>query len=132
MTDTPAAPLYDLVVISDQVVVGERVVPAAIAVSGEHIAAILDPDLARRPGLAARVLDLTGKVLLPGPIDVHVHHRTLNASVDSWESLTRGAALGGITTVIPYIQVPDSMPLGEGLAYFRDEGERESIIDFAM
>jgi dihydropyrimidinase len=128
----PAAPLYDLVVISDQVVLGERVVPAGIAVTGEKIAAILDADLARRPDVAARTIDLTGKVILPGPIDAHVHHRTLNASVDSWESLTRGAALGGITTVIPYIQVPDSMALGEGLAYFRDEGEREAVTDFAM
>ena len=125
-------PLYDLVVVSDQVVLGERLVPAGIAVVGEKIAAILDADLARRPGLAARTIDLTGKVILPGPIDAHVHHRTLNASVDSWESLTKGAALGGITTVIPYIQVPDSMALGEGLAYFRDEGERESVTDFAM
>jgi len=123
---------YDLVVVSDRVVLGDRVVPAGIAVVGEQIAAVLDADLARRPGLAARTLDLTGKVILPGPIDAHVHHRTLNASVDSWETLTRGAALGGITTVIPYIQVPDSMPLGEGLAYFRDEGERESVTDFAM
>jgi dihydropyrimidinase len=128
----PAAPAYDLVVLSDQVVLGERLVPAAIAVVGEQIAAVLDVELARRPGLAARTLDLTGKVILPGPIDAHVHHRTLNASVDSWESLTKGSALGGVTTVIPYIQVPDSMALGEGLAYFRDEGERESVTDFAM
>src|SRR5581483_3650330 len=112
MTD---APVYDLVVVSDQVVLGERVVPAGIAVSGEQIAAVLEADLARQPGLAATTLDLTGKVILPGPIDAHVHHRTLNASVDSWESLTKGAALGGITTVSPYIQVPDSMALGEGL-----------------
>lgn len=132
MTDRPPAPPYDLVVVSDQVVLGERVVPAGIAVVGETIAAVLDADLARRPGLAARLLDLTGRVILPGPIDAHVHHRTMNASVDSWETLTRGAALGGITTVIPYIQVPDSMALGEGLAYFRDEGERESVTDFAM
>jgi dihydropyrimidinase len=131
-TDPSSAPRYDLVVISDQVVLGERVVPAGIAITGERIAAILDADHARTPGLASRTIDLTGKVVLPGPIDAHVHHRTLNASVDSWESLTKGAALGGITTVIPYIQVPDSMALGEGLAYFRDEGERESVTDFAM
>src|SRR5690349_8773839 len=86
-----SAPLYDLVVISDQVVLGERLAPAGIAIVGEKIAAILDAGLARRPGLASRTLDLTGRVILPGPIDAHVHHRTMNASVDSWESLTRGA-----------------------------------------
>ena len=41
---------YDLVVVSDQVVLGERLVPAGIAIVGEKIAAILDADLARRPG----------------------------------------------------------------------------------
>lgn len=134
MTDRgdSAAPAYDLVVVSDQVVLGDRVVPAGIAIVGEKIVAVLDADQARRPGLAARTLDLTGKVILPGPIDAHVHHRTMNASVDSWETLTKGAALGGITTVIPFIQVPAGMALGEGLAYFRAEGERESVTDFAM
>ena len=132
MSDATSASTYDLMVVSDQVVLGDRLVPAGIAITGEKIAAVLDAGLARQPGLAARTLDLTGKVILPGPIDAHVHHRTLNASVDSWETLTKGAALGGITTVIPYIQVPDSMALGEGLAYFRDEGERESVTDFAM
>lgn len=127
-----AARAYDLVVVSDRVVLGDCVVPAGVAVFGETIAAILDADRARTPGIAARTIDLGTSYVLPGPIDAHVHHRTLNASVDSWETLTKGAALGGVTTVIPYIQVPDSMALGEGLAYFRDEGERESVTDFAM
>ena len=83
-------PTYDLIVVGDQVVVGEQVVPAAIAISGERIAALLDPERARESGLAARTIDATGKIVLPGPIDAHVHHRTLNDTADSWESLTRG------------------------------------------
>src|ERR671930_702545 len=131
MSDGEAAP-YDLVVVGDQVVVGERVVAAGVAIRGERIAALLEPDEARRPGLAARTIDATGKVVLPGAIDAHVHHRTRNDAADSWESLTRAAAHGGVTTVIPYIAGPVGTPLGENLAYERDLGQREALVDFAM
>src|SRR5437763_3235160 len=123
---------YDLVVVGDQVVVGERVVAAGIAVKGERIAALLEFDQARRPGLAARTIDAGGKVVLPGPIDAHVHHRTLNDAADSWESVTRAAAHGGVTTIIPYITGPVGTPLGENLDYQRQEGERPALVDFAM
>src|SRR5688572_27574771 len=39
--DDQRPPAYDLVVVSDRVVLGERLVPAGIAVVGEKIAAIL-------------------------------------------------------------------------------------------
>jgi dihydropyrimidinase len=129
--ENPGSP-YDFILVGDRVVVGDQVVPAGIAISGERIAALLDVEQARRPGQAARTIDVSGKVVLPGAIDAHVHHRTFNDTADSWESLTRGAALGGVTTIIPYIPPGPDMTLGETLAYFRDEGERESVIDFAM
>src|SRR5215207_585815 len=86
------AAIYDLVVLADQAVIGGRVAAAGIAIRGERIAALLDLDEARRPGLATRTIDATGQVVLPGPIDAHVHHHTRNESVDSWESVTRAAA----------------------------------------
>ncbi len=136
MSETSSArrgpPSYDLMVIGERVVVGDGVVAAGIAIKGEQVAALLDAEQARRPGLATRTIDVGDKIVLPGVIDAHVHHRTLNDTADSWGSLTRGAALGGVTTVIPYIPHCPPMSLGETLEYFRDEGERESVIDFAM
>jgi dihydropyrimidinase len=133
MSDNRAGPAsYDLVVVGDQIVLGNEVRAAGIAISGGRIAALLEVEQARRPGVAAWTIDATGKVVLPGVIDAHVHHRTFNDTADSWGSLTRGAALGGVTTVIPYIPPGPEMSLGETLAYFRDEGERESVVDFAM
>jgi dihydropyrimidinase len=124
--------VYDLLVMGDQVVVGDRVVAAGVAINGERVAALLDLDEARRPGVAARTIDVTGKVVLPGPIDAHVHHRTRNDAADSWESVTRAAAHGGVTTIIPYITGPVGMPLGDVLAHERDEGQRQALLDFAM
>ena len=125
-------PRFDLLVIGDQVVIGRQVVAAGIAIRGERMAALLDLEQARQPGLAARTIDATGKVVLPGAIDAHVHHRTRNDSADSWESVTRAAAHGGVTTIIPYITGPVGTPLGENLEYQRQEGERAALVDFAM
>jgi dihydropyrimidinase len=132
MTAPQTAPLFDTIVRGDRIVLADRVVAGGVGIVGERIAAVLDPNSAHRPELAARVIDATGKIVIPGVIDSHVHHRTLNANVDDWTNLTRGAALGGVTTVIPFIQPPAGRPFGEMVDYFRDEGERDSIIDFAM
>jgi dihydropyrimidinase len=126
------AAIYDLVVLADQAVIGEWVAAAGIAIRGERIAALLDLDEARRPGLATRTIDATGQVVLPGPIDAHVHHHTRNESVDSWASVTRAAAHGGVTTIMPYIAGPVGVPLGEMLTYERELGERQALVDFAM
>ncbi len=122
---------YDLVVIGDQVVNGDRVGPAGIAVRGERIAALLDVDEAQRPGLAAHTIDARGKIVLPGAIDAHVHLRTMNDAADSWESVTRAAAHGGVTTIIAYVQGPVGMPLGEAMRRNLDDAQRDVLVDVA-
>jgi D-hydantoinase len=131
-TTADGAATYDLMVVGDQVVVGDRVQPAGIAIRDGRIAALLDMEQARQRGLARRTIDATGKHVLPGIIDAHVHHRSMNEAADSWESLTRAAAHGGVTTIIPYMQGPASMTLGDILRQHRDEGERDALVDFAM
>ncbi|MCS7198606.1 MAG: dihydroorotase family protein [Candidatus Bipolaricaulota bacterium] len=45
-------------------------------------------------------VDCSGKLILPGVIDVHVHVRDLKQShKEDWESLGRAAIAGGVTTV---------------------------------
>ncbi len=47
------------------------------------------------------VIDATGKRLLPGAIDVHVHFRQPGyGHKETWESGTKSAAAGGVTTVV--------------------------------
>jgi len=53
---------------------------------------------------ADRVIDASGKYLLPGLVDPHVHFRYLDTPIDeSFRLLTRSAAAGGVTTVVPFI-----------------------------
>ncbi len=50
---------------------------------------------------ADRVIDASGKFLLPGVIDVHVHFREPGAShKEDWEHASRAALMGGVTTVL--------------------------------
>lgn len=57
---------------------------------------------------ADRVIDGTGKFLLPGAIDAHVHFREPGAShKETWESGSRAAVMGGVTSVL---DMPNNNP----------------------
>jgi len=73
---------------------GQR--PADIAVTGGIITAIGSEV---RDG--AEVIDATGLIVLPGVVDAHVHfNEPGRAEWEGWEAGTRGAAAGGVTTVL--------------------------------
>jgi dihydropyrimidinase len=84
-------------------------VAADIAVSGEKIAAVLAPGTTVD---AAETLDVAGKVVLPGVIDVHLHlgHGKDIARprvAEDAATETAAAAVGGVTTFIPYLMATD-------------------------
>jgi allantoinase len=80
---------------------GEAILPTGraavdIAVQGSTISAI-GTDLRG----AAEVIDARGLVVLPGLVDAHVHfNEPGRADWEGWDSGTRGAAAGGVTTVL--------------------------------
>lgn len=57
-------------------------------------------------GAASAIIDATGKLVLPGGIDSHVHFAQASGPeivmADDFESGTRSAVLGGNTTVLPF------------------------------
>ncbi|MEU7134290.1 allantoinase AllB [Streptomyces sp. NPDC046261] len=89
----------ELILRSTRVVVPEGIRPAAVAVTGGRIAAVLPHGDAAPPG--AVVEDFGDDVLLPGLVDTHVHVNDPGRS--EWEgfrSATRAAAAGGVTTLV--------------------------------
>lgn len=69
-----------------------------VRIKREQIAAV-DATLEAAEG--ERIIDATGKRLLPGMIDVHVHLREPGFEhKETWESGTRSGAAGGVTTVV--------------------------------
>jgi dihydropyrimidinase len=79
---------------------------ADVLVEGETIAAVTAPGLTAALGVTAdRVIDATGKYVLPGGIDAHTHMEMPfggTASVDTFATGTTAAAWGGTTTIIDF------------------------------
>lgn len=80
-----------------------------LAIRGERIAALLAHDARVAPD--ARVLDVGELVVMPGLVDTHVHiNEPGRTAWEGFESATRAAAAGGITTLVdmPLNSVPST------------------------
>lgn len=119
---------FDSVFLGD-IVTATSVLPRGyIGVRGEIIAAIGQGE----PPPATRVFDHTGKLILPGLVDGHMH----TSSSMGWagiEGATRSAAAGGVTTCVdmPYDvpkAVTDSGILMDKIGWV----ERTSHVDVAL
>lgn len=82
---------------------------------------------------ADRVIDAKGKYLLPGMVDMHVHLRDPgNPERENFESGTRAAAAGGVTTVI---DMPNTVPATVTVKALEEKisiASRKSLVDFGF
>ena len=129
MNGSNAAPgSYDLVVRGGTLVSPSGRTVADIAIRDGRIAAIVAPGTALD---AADVLDVAGRVVLPGLVDVHTHHREpgFTAKGDITTETAAGAA-GGVTTSfgMPNVSPPPNTPerLSEMLALYAEK----SLVDY--
>jgi D-hydantoinase len=130
--------------VADAVVTGGNVVlpsqvmhGASIVVEEGRIAAILDRN--DPPPLGRTVIDARGKIVLPGVVDAHVHVDTpgpadkpLGVYSDSFESMSRAAAAGGVTTVIPFIFANGEKDPAAYVDEYRRQAESEAWTDFSF
>ncbi len=84
------------------------------------------------PAAGERVVDARGRHLLPGAIDVHVHFREPGGShKETWETGSRSAAAGGVTTVVD--QPNTSPPTIDGDAFgAKADLAAESYVDYGI
>ena len=93
----------DLAIKSDKVFIDGRLIDCWIGVKDGIITAISKEKLD-----AEKVINAEGKIVLPGTVDPHVHIRAPGHDErETFESGTKDAALGGVTTVI---EMPISTP----------------------
>jgi hypothetical protein len=121
---------YDLVITGGTIYTPEGpVVGGQICVSGEKIAAINSrPDTSIA---AAKEIDASGLLVLPGAIDTHSHHRDPGFTYkEDITSATGAAALGGVTTSIgmPNVDPPTVTP--ERYAALIESQQQRAIVDF--
>jgi len=84
----------DLAILNGDVVLGDDVVKVNIGVSDGRIALISDAAID-----ADETIDATGLTVMPGVIDEHFHCFR-GYGWETYEGATRGAAKGGVTTVV--------------------------------
>lgn len=124
-------PEFDLVIAAGDVVTGSAVRRLDIGVREGLITALGAPGSL---GRAAKTIDASGKVVLPGAIDPHVHCRIHSHHVDDLPTVLEAAAAGGVTTAIVHLLPTATVaatPL-DLLEEFRDLGGREAPVDFTF
>ena len=122
---------HDLVIRNGTVVFPWGIAAADLGIAGGRIAAI---GSAVRDG--AETIDARGLHVLPGIIDPHVHFRdggdADRAHVETMETGTRGAVLGGVTTVFDMPNTTRPAIDRETLAVKRAHAERVAWCDVGL
>ena len=120
-----------LVVCSERVVLPHGVRAAAVFVRDGRIERVAAHD--DRPSVVQQI-DVGDLVVMPGIVDSHVHiNDPGRADWEGFESATRAAAAGGVTTLVdmPLNSIPPTTTAA-GLAAKRDAASGRSFVDVAF
>ena len=107
--------------------------PGDVLVEGEKVSAIFAHG--QTPAIDAPVLDATGKLVIPGGIDVHTHLDMPfggTTSADDFESGTIAAAHGGTTSIVDFAIQYKGQALREALGAWMQKAEGKAAIDYGF
>ena len=102
---------FDTIITNGTVVNANKTEKADVAIRGEKIAKVQKGLAAKAGANGTRIIDAKGCYVIPGAMDVHVHLELPfcgTVSADDYDSGTKAAARGGVTTVIDF-----AIPYGE-------------------
>jgi dihydropyrimidinase len=110
---------------------------AEVLVDGERIVALAAPgsDLANSFAEGARGVDASGRLVIPGAVDVHTHMEMPfggTRSADTFATGTRAAAWGGTTTIVDFAIQRKGETLRSGLDAWHQKAEGHCAIDYGF
>jgi dihydropyrimidinase len=122
---------FDTVIRHGTIATASETFKADVGISDGRIVAI-----GERLTDAHDMVDATGKLVLPGGIDSHVHISQPSGPgivmADDFASATRAAAFGGNTFVMPYCLQGKGQPLREALKDYHALAEQNCHIDHSF
>ena len=99
---------------------------ADVAIEGSRIAQVAD---SIEPLEGAEVVDGSGKYLVPGLVDIHVHFRDPGLEYkETIETGSRAAAFGGFTDVATMPNTDPTVDTGEGVRYQIAKGDEAGYV----
>jgi dihydropyrimidinase len=111
---------------------------ADVLVDGERVVAVPEPDSELAMSIARsadRLIDATGKYVLPGGIDVHTHMELPfggTAAHDTFETGTIAAAWGGTTTIVDFAVQSKGTSLLAALDKWHAKADGNCAIDYGF
>jgi dihydropyrimidinase len=119
---------------SGRLVTAERSFQADILIDGEKIWA-LGANLEKANVSIEQVIDASGKLVMPGGVDPHVHLALpMFDTISSDDHYTghKAAAFGGTTTVMDFVPQPEDGSLADGIAEWHALADDKAAIDFSF
>ena len=120
---------FDTIIANGKLVTAVDTMNCDLAIKDGRIAA-LGTDL----GSAERVIDATGKLVLPGGVEGHCHIEQISSSgiqnADDFFTATRSAVCGGTTTVIPFAAQHRGQSLRAAVEDYHALAGPKAVIDY--
>lgn len=125
---------FDTIIAGGEVITADGRRDADVGIKGEKIAAI-KKGLAAGEKDGATIINAKGKYVIPGLIDVHVHMELPfcgTVSSDDFNTGTRAAARGGVTTVIDFAIPYGDDSLEDAYHKWRAKADPKTCIDYCF
>lgn len=126
---------FDTIIANGTVVNADKSQQADVAIKGEKIAKVAKGLAKSVKPNGTKIIDAKGCYVIPGGVDVHVHLALPfcgTTSSDDYNTGTRAAARGGVTTVIDFAIPYGEESLQQAVDNWRAKAEGKACVDYTF